>query len=163
MKTIAKILTIIVLGLAAIAYYFYASEMKAQNELKALQNTNDELTVKLNNLEKEKAKIASELEVKISNISKEKEEEIAKLKVTHDELVSDMKKEIEQGQIKITQMADRLSVSMVDKILFPSGEANIMPDGLEVLERIQNTVNESPVGSGLYRNPLVRNFGSGGS
>jgi chemotaxis protein MotB len=47
-----------------------------------------------------------------------------------------MKNEIEQGQIKITQMADRLSVSMVDKILFPSGEADIMPDGLKVLQRV---------------------------
>lgn len=136
MKNIIMFLFLVVLGLAAASYYLYDSRMKAQNELKALQNTNDELTVKVNNLEKEKAKIASELETKITDMSKEKEEEIAKLKVTHDELVNDMKKEIEQGQIKITQMADRLSVSMIDKILFPSGEANIMPDGVKVLERV---------------------------
>ncbi len=65
-----------------------------------------------------------------------KKKEIAKLKGTYDELVSDMKQEIQQGQIKITQMADRLSVSMVDKILFPSGKTNITPDGLKVLERV---------------------------
>jgi chemotaxis protein MotB len=47
-----------------------------------------------------------------------------------------MKEEIEQGQIKITQLTDRLSVAMVDKILFPSGEAKITPDGKEILTRI---------------------------
>ncbi|MFC1884904.1 flagellar motor protein MotB [Thermodesulfobacteriota bacterium] len=136
MKFAITILTIIVLGLAAIFYYFNESKIKAQNELEALQKTNDELMSKVNNLEKEKIRIASELEAKAASISKEKEEEIEKLKVTYDELVKDMKNEIEQGQIKITKMADRLSVSMVDKILFPSGEADIMPDGLKVLERV---------------------------
>jgi len=90
--------------------------------------------------------IEKELEEKISDISKEKEEEIANLKGTYDELVSDMKQEIEQGQIKITQLADRLSVSMVDKILFPSGKSNITLEGLKVLERVgkvlKNTQNK---------------------
>jgi chemotaxis protein MotB len=47
-----------------------------------------------------------------------------------------MEKEIEDGHVTITQLADRLSVSMVDKILFPSGEAEITPEGLKVLERV---------------------------
>lgn len=136
MKVAVIILSVFVLGLAGGIYYFYDSNQKAQTEVETLRNSNEELTFKVKNLEKEKAAISNELEEKIANISKEKEEEIAKVKGTYDELVNDMKQEIEQGQIKITQLADRLSVSMVDKILFPSGETKITSDGLKVMERI---------------------------
>lgn len=136
MKVAVIVLSVFVLGLAGGIYYFYDSNQKARSELETLHNSKDELTFKVNNLEKEKDAISNELEEKIANISKEKEDEIAKLKGTYDELVSDMKQEIEQGQIKITQLADRLSVSMIDKILFPSGETKITSDGLKVMERI---------------------------
>lgn len=136
MKVTVIILSILSLGLAGNSYYFYDAKTKVQHEVEDLRSTKEELTFKVNNLEEEKTKIADELEAKISDLSKEKEEEIAKLKGTYDELVANMNNEIEQGQIKITQMADRLSVSMVDKILFPSGEAQITPDGVKVLERI---------------------------
>ncbi len=112
------ILIVIVLVFAGAAYYFYDANTKAQ----------------------------SELANKLADISKEKEEEIAKLKGTYDELLADMKKEIELGQIKIVQLGDRLSVIMADKILFPSGESEITPEGLKVLERVgsvlKNTQNK---------------------
>ena len=136
MKITIVILSVISLGLAGTSYYLYDSNQHRQAELKTLQDTRDELMFRVKTLEKEKAEIAQELEIKITDISQEKEEEIARLKGTYDELVTDMKNEIEQGQIKITQLADRLSVSLVDKILFPSGKANITPEGIKVLERV---------------------------
>jgi len=63
-------------------------------------------------------------------------DEAQRVQATYDTLVADLKAEIEQGQVTITQLADRLSVSMVDRILFPSGEAALTPDGLRVLGRI---------------------------
>jgi len=101
-----------------------------------LLDTNRKLALKADNIEQERAAIAAELEARIAAISQEKEAEIARLKGTYDELVASMQKEIEDGQVTITQLADRLSVSMVDKILFPSGEAEITPEGLKVLERV---------------------------
>jgi chemotaxis protein MotB len=136
MKAAVIILSIIALGLAGGSYYFYNVNRKSQVELEVLRAAKEQLTVKVNNLEEEKTSITHELGTKITDISKQKEEEIAKVKGTYDELVTDMKNEIAQGQIKITQLADRLSVSMVDKILFPSGEADIMPDGVKVLQRV---------------------------
>jgi chemotaxis protein MotB len=108
-----------------------------------LLDANRKLVLKANNIEQERAAIAAELEARIAAVSQEKEEEIARLKGTYDELVSSMQQEIEDGQITITQLADRLSVSMVDKILFPSGEAEITPEGLKVLERVGNILKNT--------------------
>lgn len=101
-----------------------------------LIDTNKKLAFKADNIEGQRAAVAAELEARIAAISQEKEDEVARLKGTYDELVASMQKEIEEGQITITQLADRLSVSMVDKILFPSGEAEITSEGVEVLERV---------------------------
>jgi chemotaxis protein MotB len=57
--------------------------------------------------------------------------------------MADMKAEIDQGQVTITKLADRLSVSMVDRILFPSGEAEITPAGLKVLQRVGNVLKNA--------------------
>jgi len=110
MKTALIIFIVLALVLAGTTYYFYDQNEKTKKELRA----------------------------KIADLSVEKEQEIDRLTETYDELVADMQEEIMQGQITITQLADRLSVSMVDKILFPSGKAEIMPEGIEVLERVGN-------------------------
>ncbi len=129
MKAAVVIICIIALVLVGISLY--------------LLDANRKLALKVDNLEKERAAIAAELEARVAAVSEEKEEEISQLKSTYDELVSSMQQEIEDGQITITQLADRLSVSMVDKILFPSGEAEITPEGLEVLERVGNILKNT--------------------
>jgi chemotaxis protein MotB len=101
-----------------------------------LMNSNRRLARKINDLEEQVNLLTLELEARVAEVSQEKEDEIDRLKGTYETLMEDMKKEIEDGQIKITQLADRLSVSMVDKILFPSGEAEITPEGLEILDRV---------------------------
>ena len=109
------ILIVIAVVFAGTAYYFYDGKTTAENAL----------------------------ESKVDFISKEKEKEVAQLKGTYNEFADRLKKEIAQGQIKIIQLSDRLSVIMVDKILFPSGEAEITPEGLIVLERIGDVLKNS--------------------
>lgn len=108
-----------------------------------LLNNNRKLTRKISYLEEQVTLLTQELEARVAEVSQEKEEEIDRLRGTYDALVADMKGEIEQGQIKITQLADRLSVSMVDKILFPSGEAEITTEGLEILDRVGKVLKEA--------------------
>jgi len=143
MKVALIVVSVIALALASATFYFYGANSKAQSELAILRDEKDALTAKSQTLEEEKAALARELEAKVAEISKEKEEEITKLKGTYDELVAGMKNEIEQGQVKITQLADRLSVSMVDKILFPSGEADITPEGVKILQRVGNVLKNT--------------------
>lgn len=61
---------------------------------------------------------------------------IAQLKTTYDELVDKMEEEIARGEITISDLQDRLTVNLVEKVLFDSGKAELKPAGRKVLSRI---------------------------
>jgi len=95
-----------------------------------------------NELKSENAQI-TELKTEISGLSKEKSQAIeekdkavAELKKTYTNLVDELKDEIKKGEIAVTQLRDKLSLSMVDKILFDSGSADVKKDGKKVLDRV---------------------------
>jgi len=67
---------------------------------------------------------------------KEKEKSVAEMKKTYDSLLGEMNEEIKKGEITVTQLKDKLSVNLVEKILFDSGSAEIKKDGKKVLERV---------------------------
>ncbi|HOF05488.1 MAG TPA: OmpA family protein [Syntrophales bacterium] len=65
-----------------------------------------------------------------------KEEIIQKESDTYKDLVREMKGEIAKGQVTITELKGKLTLDVVDKILFASGEAKVKKEGLEVLKRV---------------------------
>jgi chemotaxis protein MotB len=75
--------------------------------------------------------------------SKEKEAELAKLKQAQEEMLQSLKKEVEAGEVTISRLADRLSVKILDKILFASGEATISARGQDVLKRVGKVLAQS--------------------
>lgn len=143
MKVAITVGLIIAVGLALAAWYFQRSAADARGERDDLANAREELLVQVGNLEQEKTAVANRLEAQIAGLSEEKKLELDRLRSTYDTLVTDLKGEIEQGNITITKMADRLSVRMVDKILFSSGEAVITSQGMRVLERVGNVLNHA--------------------
>ncbi|OIP89938.1 MAG: chemotaxis protein MotB [Syntrophaceae bacterium CG2_30_58_14] len=72
----------------------------------------------------------------ISLLKKTKEVEVRTVSKTYEDLLSEMKGEIAQGQIAITELQGKLTVDVVDKILFDSGQTEIRPEGLDVLKRV---------------------------
>jgi chemotaxis protein MotB len=72
----------------------------------------------------------------ISLLKKTKEVEVRTVSKTYEDLLSEMKSEIAQGQIAITELKGKLTVDVVDKILFDSGQTEIRPEGLGVLKRV---------------------------
>jgi chemotaxis protein MotB len=136
MKVVTFLSVVVAAILAVAAWYFYQSATSAQRERDTLTNGREELLARVSNLEQEKAAAENRLDAQIASMSIEKGQELDRLRSTYDTLVTDLKSEIEQGQVTITKMADRLSVRMVDKILFSSGEADITPQGIKVLERV---------------------------
>ncbi|MDP2168454.1 MAG: OmpA family protein [Thermodesulfovibrionales bacterium] len=120
------------------------SETEAKKEEFAAEKT--ALNARLSETEAASGALTSEvsrLKADIESLSKEKETAIAEKEKTlaeftktHDSLMSEMKSEIEKGEMTITQLKDKLTLSMVDKILFDSGSAEIKKGGKKVLDRV---------------------------
>jgi len=121
-------------GLAAYLYWGYGENLR--QETAQLDEKNHEIALENERLKEHVVYLTGRLEEEVAKVSREKEEEIARVRATHDEMLKAMQKEVEQGQVKITQLADRLSLNIVDKILFPSGEDQISEQGKEVLKRV---------------------------
>ncbi len=76
------------------------------------------------------------LEESIALVRKNREAAVQKVSSTYEGLLKEMKQEIEQGQIAITELKGKLTVDVVDRILFDSGRAEVKREGLEVLKRV---------------------------
>lgn len=130
-------------------------ELKTQNKALKDDNANldgllkakkDELSSKIAGLRDTVAQKDSEiasLKTQIAALNQEKEEavkekerSVAEMKKTYDSLMGEMNQEIKKGEITITQLKDKLSVNLVERILFDSGSAEIKKDGKKVLDRV---------------------------
>ncbi len=69
-----------------------------------------------------------------------RERKLAEAIAAHDKLVSDLRREIDEGQVQISRLKDKLTVRVLDRILFDSGSARIKPSGQEVLRKVADTV-----------------------
>lgn len=78
----------------------------------------------------------SSLKEEIARLQKLKEEEVQKTSKTYEDLLDKMKNEISQGQVTISELKGKLTVNMVDAVLFDSGKAEVKPDGLVVLQKV---------------------------
>lgn len=86
--------------------------------------------------------INRELELAVETEKIAKKARIAQLQSTYDELVNKMETEIARGEITISELQGKLTVNMVEKILFPSGSATIKTEGLKVLGRVGDVVKQ---------------------
>jgi len=140
MKAVLILVVLVALALAGSTAYFHERDKGARLRADSLAGATDSLKFEAGALRARNTALAAALDTQSTAASHQKEAEIAQLRNTYDQLVKDMQSEIAQGQIQITRLADRLSVSMVDRILFPSGEAGITPAGLRILQRVGNVL-----------------------
>jgi chemotaxis protein MotB len=106
---------------------------------KVLKSKSDSLSKTINELRGKTAALEMEnasLKEGVANLKKTKEEEVKTVSKTYENLMQEMKGEIAQGQVAITELKGKLTVDVLDKILFASGEAEVKPEGLAVLQRV---------------------------
>ena len=72
----------------------------------------------------------------VKQLRQEKEQEAKEMSSTYEELLSKMKSEIDKGQITISELKGKLTVNMVDAILFDSGKAEVKDEGMLVLQKV---------------------------
>lgn len=94
-----------------------------------------ELAQRLERLEAERADLLT-LRNELSVQVQAKDDELAKLQGTYHELEAKMKEEIAKGDVRLSQAGGRITVDLVDKILFDVGDASITSRGEEVLSRV---------------------------
>ena len=106
---------------------------KVSSELKAKTTEAQMLETALADLRKQVGKVAAE---------KQKAEQE---KLSLEALKSSLEKELESKEIKITELQGKLTVNLVDKVLFDSGRAEIKASGRKVLDKIaKNLLNKYP-------------------
>jgi chemotaxis protein MotB len=98
-----------------------------------------ELTQKISDLEKENAGLKND----IATLRKAKEEEVQKTSRTYEDMLEKMKKEISHGEIVISELKGKLTVNMLNAILFDSGKAEVKPAGLKVLNKLVDILKDA--------------------
>jgi gas vesicle protein len=89
-----------------------------KEEVERLGKQNEELVKKVQSQQEQ-----------IGQIEKNREEKVQEVSKTYTQMIEKMKSEIAEGQVTITELQGRLTVNMVDAILFDSGRADIKPEG----------------------------------
>ena len=103
-----------------------------------------DLRQRLSALEDDKTRLTQEL----TDANKAREEKVREVSSTYDQLVAKMKGEIDKGQVTISELKGKLTVNMVEAILFDSGKAEVKQEGLVVLGKvieILKTVNDKSI------------------
>ena len=91
-----------------------------------------ELSQKLGQLESENTRLKDD----VTQLQKLKEIEVQKTSKTYENLLDSMKSEISKGEVTISELKGKLTVNLVESVLFDSGKAEVKPNGLVVLQKV---------------------------
>lgn len=98
-----------------------------------------EMRQQIDRLVNEKNLLQQQLEAELQA----REARLAEVQDTYDELVGKLEQEIERGEVRISELKGKLTVNVVDKILFDSGKAELKPAGIKVLQQIGDILNSA--------------------
>ena len=117
----------------------------SQEEIAKLQKQASDLEANAARIAKEREQLRQEQTRLAAALDQErtaKEEEIKRLTKTQEELSKSLQDEISKGNITIQQVRDRLTINMVDRVLFDSGQAQVKPAGVQVLKQVADVLNK---------------------
>ena len=117
----------------------------AREEIAKLQKQASELEGNAARIAKEREQLRQEQSQLAATLEQErlaKEEEIKRLTRTQEELSKSLQDEISKGNITIQQVRDRLTINMVDRVLFDSGQAQVKPAGIKVLKQVGDVLGK---------------------
>lgn len=116
-------------------------------ELGRLAQGGETLAAEKQTLTAEKETLASD-KARLEKERAAKEAEIQRLTKTQEDLTKSLQAQIDKGDIKIKQVRDRLTINMVEKVLFNSGQAQVKPEGVKMLKQVADvlkTVNDKQI------------------
>jgi len=116
-------------------------------EMDALKKQQEVIQKERDALQTEKAAAEKERDIlreKAGDLSQkaEKAERLERATQTYQDLQKKLEKEIQEGKVQLTEMKNRLTMTMVDKIIFPSGSTDISKDGKLVLDKVVSILKD---------------------
>ena len=102
-------------------------------QLEGMQQTNEHLLATIEELNQalEKERIA-------------REARLAQVRHTYEELVDALEGEIKRGELTISNLEGKLSVNLLNQILFASGDTRLREEGQKVLKNLGDVLNRFP-------------------
>lgn len=105
----------------------------------SLRSTSDAKNKRIGELSQRLTELESEnkrLKENVAELQKLKEIEVQKTSRTYEDLLEQMKSEISKGEVTISELKGKLTVNLVESVLFDSGKAEVKPNGLVVLQKV---------------------------
>lgn len=109
-----------------------AAQSNLSGQLEALTAERADLSAQLASERQRRA----ELERQLRETRQAQEAELAGVRSTYDRLVTALKGEISQKEIALHQAKEKLVVTILDRVLFPSGQATLTPEGQSVMKKV---------------------------
>ncbi|MGA1823372.1 MAG: flagellar motor protein MotB [bacterium] len=113
--------------------------LKKVQEAEYLKQSSEEKDLQIEDLKKQ----VTDSEIEKVKLRKREEEKALEAKRTYNDMLKKMEQEIAQGQIKITELKGKLTLNMLDSILFDSGQVDIKSGGLEVLTKVIDILKQA--------------------
>ena len=105
---------------------------RLRRDIAALKKADEEKAGQAAELRTANEKLRQELAAQ----RKAQEENVEKVSSTYEGLLEKMKAEVSKGEVTISELKGKLTLNMVDSILFDSGKAEVKAAGLVVLEKV---------------------------
>lgn len=135
---IASVLTILLL-LGLLGYSSYDKKRRLDQAYEELTAARAAVTKAESESSRLKGKLAEE-QTRIEALQKEKEAVVQ----THRSLEDEMRAALESKDVTISQLQGKLTVNILDRVMFDSGEADLKPDGASVLLKVAGILAQHP-------------------
>jgi chemotaxis protein MotB len=85
----------------------------------------------------------AQLEAEITAQREQREAELRAAQEAYAQLIADLQTEIARKDIAIHEFTDQLAITIVDRVLFPSGQATLTAEGKQILEKVGQVLARS--------------------
>lgn len=135
----------VIMGLLAVLFVmlWIAAKTSQQRELASLRTKLDEAVANLANVTAENQTnqdLIANLKGQVADLEKDKEMSAQMAKG----LENEMRADLESKDVTISKLQGKLTVNILDRIMYDSGEAVLKPDGQAVLQKIATILTGHP-------------------
>ncbi|MFP4130585.1 MAG: flagellar motor protein MotB [Thiohalospira sp.] len=135
MRAAVIILAILSVALGGAAWKFHTDARSARDQMAELRDINRELGQRTRELAEHQEAMVAEVEKRLAT-EDENFADLDRIRSLYEELVAELEDEIQRKEVAVNRLADRLSVRMVERVLFRSGSAELSAAGRDLLTRV---------------------------